>query len=923
MAESTLVKQASMGSAGLSPEEIMQAGQALYLVQEAQELQKRLKAPELQPTLIEQFMATKVPFAATGLQVKSEQRKQLMEYQKSLAEHFASTGQIALLPAVYAPLKPEEIQALVQGHLKQRQGAFALNRQIASPFTDAQTAAIQPHEYGPAGPALFPPGNQGALSPAGVMLGQQALRPTGQEAAGRVDQALQNPDRAASMLLAVHAALGKDAADMLRQQLGTNLQQRKDQRMQPFMDSIQKEMQQESQAPRVAPVQSGTAGPSAQVMPPAVLSEQAPVAQTAKGQEARLQATLVKAQTMGVNPSLVSAILGNEGSGDQSISPKGAGGRFQIMPNTGKMYGASAEQLLDSTINEVVGLRYIRDLADPKKHPDIQGRPDLVMAAYFSGPGNVKDGHIVNPNKHDGTREKPGMTVAQYVANGMRRMQAFTAQGQSNVPGATQAQTPADPGMMVAGPGAPASPTAQSTPEEAAAYRRAQERQRFAAQRNATALGASAQAAPVTQSQAQPQAPIPQAQPQVPVVAQAPAQPSAQGGIPTAPGLPNLQPFSVKYSQGTTLGPEGIKSIDPSQAKQKSAEVYTDQAMHQDPRLIPYALAEAAKKGAVPTPARLEHYTKVYSMGAMMAALGDTAVQAIPEADERFAQALRIASASAPAGLFDPKAVEGLRDPVLQAQAIERMKQRQQLTPLADDVAQREAERAGVKAEQTKAGDVRGGVTGYDQAAKNTLFNVEKEESAKFYTSTRTGYAISGDTPMTEVRQMLNSGEAHKLSAKEYDDLTTIRKAAGALKPYFKLIEEVYGRNGAWYMLKPSERPGATVASLWNRLIQLKPSLVALSRETEAQGTQLANIMGSKGTQTEQDIGRALGAIPKGWGIPDTPEVAQRLIYDLIGSFDGMAAATIHARPSNDPDKQYLDPYIYRPRIIVPVLKRK
>lgn len=111
------------------------------------------------------------------------------------------------------------------------------------------------------------------------------------------------------------------------------------------------------------------------------------------------------------------AILGNEGSGDASISPKGARGKFQIMEATGRAYGVTPDQLLDAKTNQRVGRAIIADLK--ALYPD---RPDLQLAAYFSGPDNIKNGRIVNEKLTDGN-----MTVREYVDAGMRRLRAAQA----------------------------------------------------------------------------------------------------------------------------------------------------------------------------------------------------------------------------------------------------------------------------------------------------------------------------------------------------------------------------------------------------------------------------------------------------------------------------------------------------------------
>ena len=118
-----------------------------------------------------------------------------------------------------------------------------------------------------------------------------------------------------------------------------------------------------------------------------------------------------RARAIGADPLLVRGIVATEGSGDRDVSPKGAIGRFQIMPATAARYGVSPPQLRNPQVNEVTGLRLIRDLGEKyreKGHPNWR---DLAAAAYFSGEGNITpQGTIRHPQRSDGN-----LTVVQYV----------------------------------------------------------------------------------------------------------------------------------------------------------------------------------------------------------------------------------------------------------------------------------------------------------------------------------------------------------------------------------------------------------------------------------------------------------------------------------------------------------------------------
>ncbi len=107
------------------------------------------------------------------------------------------------------------------------------------------------------------------------------------------------------------------------------------------------------------------------------------------------------ARRHGVDAALVKAVVAVESAFESdAVSPKGALGLMQVIPETGERYGVSADRkrtveqkLLDPTINIDVGTRYLRDLlalfAD-----DVA----LALAAYNAGEATVlKYGRTVPP----------------------------------------------------------------------------------------------------------------------------------------------------------------------------------------------------------------------------------------------------------------------------------------------------------------------------------------------------------------------------------------------------------------------------------------------------------------------------------------------------------------------------------------------
>jgi len=90
------------------------------------------------------------------------------------------------------------------------------------------------------------------------------------------------------------------------------------------------------------------------------------------------------AQRYKVDPNLIRAIIIRESGGDpQAISPKGAKGLMQLMPQTAREMGV--RDPLDPEENIFAGTKYFRKLLDKFK-----GDLMLSLAAYNAGPGAVE-----------------------------------------------------------------------------------------------------------------------------------------------------------------------------------------------------------------------------------------------------------------------------------------------------------------------------------------------------------------------------------------------------------------------------------------------------------------------------------------------------------------------------------------------------
>jgi soluble lytic murein transglycosylase-like protein len=99
------------------------------------------------------------------------------------------------------------------------------------------------------------------------------------------------------------------------------------------------------------------------------------------------------AQEYGLQPALLKAIMAAEsGFNPAAVSPKGAIGLMQVMPDTAERYGlqASAKKTLEQKLAEPktnirLSARYLRDLT--RMFP---GKPELVIASYNAGEAAVQ-----------------------------------------------------------------------------------------------------------------------------------------------------------------------------------------------------------------------------------------------------------------------------------------------------------------------------------------------------------------------------------------------------------------------------------------------------------------------------------------------------------------------------------------------------
>lgn len=158
------------------------------------------------------------------------------------------------------------------------------------------------------------------------------------------------------------------------------------------------------------------------------------------------------AKDFSIDPALLKAVMAAEsGFNPSAVSPKGAVGLMQLMPETAARYGLQADpkktiqqKLTDPKTNIRLGARYLRDLY--KLFPD---QRELVLASYNAGEGAVQK-YRNNIPPYAETRNyvqlvtqfyqlyKPlsgaaGMTMSSSGSRGPKRI-TMTIPGRGNLP---------------------------------------------------------------------------------------------------------------------------------------------------------------------------------------------------------------------------------------------------------------------------------------------------------------------------------------------------------------------------------------------------------------------------------------------------------------------------------------------------------
>lgn len=111
------------------------------------------------------------------------------------------------------------------------------------------------------------------------------------------------------------------------------------------------------------------------------------------------------------DPALIQSMIQNESAGNpRAVSPKGARGLMQIMPQTAAQFGVKPDQLFQPKENQWLGTHYYNQLLD-----HYQGNPFLALVAYHSGPGRVDKGILLPESVKFASKELTGAGGAQSV----------------------------------------------------------------------------------------------------------------------------------------------------------------------------------------------------------------------------------------------------------------------------------------------------------------------------------------------------------------------------------------------------------------------------------------------------------------------------------------------------------------------------
>ena len=140
------------------------------------------------------------------------------------------------------------------------------------------------------------------------------------------------------------------------------------------------------------------------------------------GDSAYVAGLFAHAGVGGGTSGVADAIMGQEASRPNDVSPKGAAGKMQVTPAFFQTYKQGGESFDNETDRVNVGRRGIGQLSNL---PNVNGDPARIAVGYFSGPGNIAPPGSSTPwirDIDDGTPEHPGTKTSAYVAGVLARL---------------------------------------------------------------------------------------------------------------------------------------------------------------------------------------------------------------------------------------------------------------------------------------------------------------------------------------------------------------------------------------------------------------------------------------------------------------------------------------------------------------------
>lgn len=402
---------------------------------------------------------------------------------------------------------------------------------------------------------------------------------------------------------------------------------------------------------------------------------------------------------------------------------------------------------------------------------------------------------------------------------------------------------------------------------------------------------------------------------------------SASSGGQTASTLP---PFTIDYKYGARLGESQKTSVDFREAQVRSSANYINKAIASgQPETVLSAL-EAVYVGG----GDVDNET----LKTLSPRVTQMFIERLIQETGQFPAAFQLArKALAPYGLFDGKIASELADPgtvaAIQARGTVTGTASGKLTPTYRQAEQQETAIAGERSAQTAYGAETGrqgatigqppgtpqapGATSLPEAAAQTERErglqtaeqrVQRETAAhtaaargqrlreadptagvsRFYVTT----GVDGKTPLHTVSPSANYGNivdsesTGAVKAVDKDSYTAIQKLKSLVPTLNNLtakLEKIYGPGGDFEKAAGLGRIPAGVTNIKNYLYQSNTDLRAAQREMASLTAPIARILsGDVGNLAVEEVQRYLSALPDLSGLPDTPELAAKLMNDII-----------------------------------------